>query len=300
MKPTNPKIFALIILAIIALSIIGYSYACNNGGVHIDCYCQPNCDLKFTSVTTSDNEVIKDVGKVCAKISCDGYTINAYVTNSYPCYEAYINYTIQNKGTCPIHFDSVTIINPNPEALAITTTNHTCTWLSPCETVKGTTTVHTLQPAQQNGQYTFQIKIGVTCQKEYPHTIGFWKNQFSEALCKSGRPQVPAATLLTYLNQISSQSPYFEFTGTQKQKFQQALDILSPSNHASMEAKLKAQLLALWLNYVAGWAGGYKYKGMTAWEIIHGSEIALQNHQPNNVYEYWKNMCDGFNNLGGW
>lgn len=291
------KIFALIILTIIALSIISYSYACNNCGVHIDCYCQPNCDLKFTSVTTSDNEVIKDVGKVCAKISCDGYTINAYVTNSYPCYEAYINYTIQNKGTCPIHFDSVTIINPNPEALAITTTNHTCTWLSPCETVKGTTTVHTLEPAQQNGQYTFQIKIGVTCQKEYPHTIGFWKNQFSEALCKSGRPQVPASTLLTYLNQISSQSAIFKFTGTQTQKFQQALNILSPSTHASMEAKLKAQLLALWLNYMAGWTGGYKYGGKTAEQIIQGSENALLNHQTGN-YEYWKDLCDGFNNLG--
>lgn len=246
------KIFALIILAIIALSIIGYSYACNNGGVHIDCYCQPNCDLKFISVTTSDNEVIKDVGKVCANISCDGYTINAYVTNSYPCYKAYINYTIKNKGTCPIHFDSVTIINRNSEALDITTTNHTCTWLSPCETVKGTTTVHTLEPAQQNGQYTFQIKIGTTCQKEYPHTICFWKNQFSEALCKSGRPQVPASTLLTYLNQISNKSAIFKFTGTQTQKFQQALNILSPSISANMKDKLKAQLLALWLNYVAG------------------------------------------------
>jgi hypothetical protein len=290
------KIFALIILAIIALSIIGYSYACYNGGVHIDCY-QPYCDLKFICVTTGDNEVIKDVGKVSAEITCDGYTINAYITNSYPCYEAYINYTIKNKGTCPIHFDSVTIINPNPEALEIATTNHTCTWLSPCETVKGTTTVHTLQPAQQNWHYTFQIKIGVTCQKEYPRTIGLWQNQFSEALCKSGRPQVPASTLLTYLNQISSQSAIFKFTGTQTQKFQQALNILSPSTHSNMEAKLKAQLLALWLNYVAGWTEGYKVDGKTAWQIIQESETALINHLTTK-YEYWKNLCDDFNNLG--
>ena len=290
------KIFALLILAIIALSIIGYSYACYNGGIHIDCY-QPNCDLKFICVTTSDNEVIKDVGKVCAKITCDGYTINAYVTNSYPCYEAYINYTIKNKGTCPIHFDSVTIINPNPEALDITTTNHTCTWLSPCETVQGTTTVHILQPAQQNSEYTFQIKIGASCQEGNPHTIGFWKNQFDKALCKNGKPQVPAATLLQYLNQISNQSPYFEFTGSQKDKFQQALSILSPSTNANMKAKLKAQLLALWLNYEAGWTEGYKVSGMTAWQIIQGSENVLQNG-PTNQYEYWKNKCDQFNNLG--
>ena len=294
------KIFAIIILAIIALSIIGYSYACYNGGVHIDCY-QPYCNLKFISVTTSDNEIEKDVANVSAEITCDRYTINAYITNAYPCYEAYICYTIKNKGTCPIHFNSLTIINPNPEALEIATTNHTCTWLSPCEKVSGLTTVHILQPAQQNSEYTFQIKIATSCQQGNPHTIGFWKNQFDKALCKNGKPQVPATTLEEYLDQINATSQVFAsvFTGTRKEKFQQALSILSPSWYSSMEAKLKAQLLALWLNYVAGWTGGYKYKGMTAWEIIQGSENALLNNQTSQ-YEYWKNMCDGFNNLGGW
>jgi len=296
MKPTNPKIFALIILTIIALSLTGYSYACNNGGIHIDC-CYPTCDLKFIIVTTSDNEVIKDVGKVCAKISCDGCTINVYITNSYPCYEAYINYTVKNIGTCPIHFDSVTIINPNPEALAITTTNHTCTWLSSWETVKGTTTVHTLQPAQQNGQYTFQIKIGTSCQTKYPCSICYWKNQFFEALCKNGRPQVPATTLEQYLNQINSQSQIFKFTGSRTQNFQLALNILSPPYNAVMKDRLKEQLLALWLNYVAGWTEGYKYGGKTAEQIIQSSENVLKNGQ-SSQYGYWKGMCEGFNNLG--
>ena len=290
------KIFAIIILAIIALSIIGYSYACYNGGVHIDCY-QPYCDLKFISVTTSDNEIEKDVANVSAEITCDRYTINAYITNSYPCYEAYICYTIKNKGTCPIHFDSVTIINPNPEALDITTTNHTCTWLSLCETVQGTTTVHILQPAKQNGQYTFQIKIGISCQEGNPHTIGFWKNQFSPYICKNGKPQVPAEDLENYLDQISTQSPIYEFTGNRTQKFKQSLNILDPPNHSNMEAKLKAQLLALWLNYVAGWTGGYKVNGKTAWDIIQGSEYALT-HNKTSKYEDWKNLCDDFNNLG--
>jgi hypothetical protein len=281
----------------VALGIIGYSYSCNNGGWHINCYC--NCDIKFTQVSTSDNEIEKDVANVTATIiNCAGDTIKVYITNAYPCYRAYINYTIQNTGCKPVHFDSVTIINDHPEALEITTTNHTCTWLYKCgETIKGTTTVHILQPAQQNSEYTFQIKIGVSCQQGNPHTIGFWKNQFDKALCKSGKPQVPAVTLEQYLDQISPQSPTYEFTGTRTQKFQQALNILNPPYHSIMEAKLKAQLLALWLNYVAGWTGGYKYKGMAAWQIIQGSETALQNHTGN--YEYWKNMCDGFNNLGG-
>ena len=293
------KLLATLILSIVALGIIGYSYSCNNGGISINCYC--NCDIKFTKVITSDNEVEKNVSAVSAQINREGDTITACITNAYPCYRAYINYTIKNTGCKPVHFDTLTIINPNPEALEITTTNHTCTWLSPCETVNGTTSVHVLQPAKQDWQYTFQIKIGFTCQEGYSRTIGYWKNQFSEALGKSGRPQVPAATLLTYLNQISSQSSLtcFNFTGTQTQKFQQALNILSRYTSSSMEAKLKAQLLALWLNYVAGWTNGYKYGGMTAWEIIKGSEDALLNHRTGE-YEDWKDLCDHFNNLGGW
>jgi hypothetical protein len=265
------KIAILTILVAIALISVGYSYAC---GIIIYNY---NCDVKFTKVITSDNEFEKYVADVSAKINCAGDTITICITNGYPCYMAYINYTIKNTGCKPVHFDSLTIINDHPEALDITTTNYTCNWLCPCGTVKGTTTVHVLQPAKQCWQYCFQIKIGFTCQTCYPRTIGYWKNQFSPYLCKSGNSQVPAATLLTYLNQISSQSAIFTFTGTQTQKFQ--------------------QLLALWLNYVSGCSGGYNYGGYTDQQIIQGSQNALLNHQTGN-YEYWKNLCDGFNNIG--
>jgi len=292
------KLFATLILAMVTLGTIGYSYACWNGGIHIN-RCQTNCDVKFTYVTTTDNEHEKDVANVNAEITNEGNSINAYITNAYPCYEAYITYTIQNTGNYPAHFYNLTIINPNPEALEITTTNHTCTWLQSGETVTGTTTVHILQEAEQNMQYTFKIEIGVKCDPDcYPRTIGYWKHQFSSYLCKNGKAQVNAGSLGQYLDQISSQSPIFEFTGTRNQKFQQALAILNPPNHSSMEAKLKAQLLALWLNYVSGYAGGFKLEGMTAQQIIQGSENALTNHQTSQ-YEYWKNLCDRFNNLGG-
>jgi len=289
------KIFALLILAMIALTTIGYSYACWNGGITIDCYCKS--DVAFTNVITSDNEIEKDVAKVDAQITNEGNSITACITNAYPCYRAYINYTIKNTGCKSVHFDSVTIINDHPEALEITTTNHTCTWLSSCETVQGTTTVHILQPAKENWQYNFQIKIGFSCQTGYPRTIGFWKNQFSTALCKiKGHQQVSSSKLEQYLNQTSSLSEVFEFTGSQKDKFNQALNILEMPRRPTMEDKLKAQLLALWLNYVAGWTGGYKYKGMTAQEIIQGSESALLTGATDK-YEYWKNLCDRFNNI---
>lgn len=282
-------------LIIIALTSIGYSYSCHKGRFHINCCCC--CDIKFTSVTTSDNEVEKEVGDVYAEISCDRNTINVYISNAYPCYRANITYTIKNTGCKLVHFTSLTINNEYPEALEITTTNHTCTWLSPCQTVQGTTTVHILQEAEQDWQYTFQIRIGAECQKRNPKTIGYWKLRFLIALCRiRGRQHIPSSTLEQYLDQISTQSQIFKFTGTQKQKFQQALEILKPPRRSSMEAKLKAQLLALWLNYVAGWTEGYKLEGMTATEIINGSENALLNGETSE-YEYWKDLCDRFNNL---
>ncbi|MEM3579744.1 MAG: hypothetical protein QXH40_05680 [Candidatus Bathyarchaeia archaeon] len=291
------KLLTALALTILTLMVISYSYACLNGGIQINCYC--NCDVKFTKVTTSDNEIEKNVATTTAIIEgCDADTIKVYITNGYPCYEAYINYTIKNVGSRPVHFDGLTIINPNPEALEITTTNHTCIWLSPCEKISGLTRVHILQTAEECHTYTFKIKIGLTCQKYYPRTIGFWKNQFDKALSKAGKPQIDLDSLESFLDQISAQSPIYEFTGTRREKFQQALNILSPPWYSNMEAKLKAQLLALWLNYVAGWTEGYTYKGMTAWQIIQGSENALLNKQTWR-YEYWKNMCDGFNNLGG-
>jgi hypothetical protein len=290
------KIFATLILTIIALTTIGYSYACYNGGFQIDCYC--NCDIDFTKVKTWDNEIEKDVGNVSAKITNCGNAIEVCITNAYPCYEAYINFTIKNDGCKPVHIDEVKVEDYNKTALEITLTDIiACTWINPCEKINGQLTVHTLQEAEECHTYNFKIVIKFSCQKEHPRTIGFWKNQFDKALCKPGKPQIDPQTLENYLNQISTQSPIYEFTGTRTEKFQNASKILSAPWHSNMEAKLKAQLLALWLNYVAGWTEGWTLNGMTAWDIIQGSEYALT-HNQTWKYQYWKDLCDDFNNLG--
>ena len=294
----NKKMLISLFLAIIVLTSIGYSYACYKGRIHVNCCC--NCDVEFTSVITGDNEVEKDVASIIAEITDEGSTINAYIINGYPCYQAHITYTIKNMGSYPVHFTNVIIENPNPEALEITTTNHTCTWLSSDETVQGTIIIHILQQAKENWQYRFRIKIDVECRPEcHPRTIGFWKIQFAKALFRRGRLRIPTATLEHYLDKISSQSEIFDFTGSRREKFWQAIAILRTRFRSSMEAKLNAQLLALWLNYVAGWTDGYTYEGMNAWQIIQGSENVLLSHETEE-YEYWKDMCDGFNNLGGW
>jgi len=286
----------MLTLTIIALLTVGYSYACQNGGININ----PNSNFEaaFTNVTISDNEAEIDVAITSAQITPDGNTINVFISNAYPSYEAYITYTIKNEGKMPAHFNSLTITNPNPEALEITTTNHTGTWLQPDQTTQGTTTICSLQEAKQNWQYQFQICIGISFQENYPKSLGFWKQQFSRNLDKNGKPQIDAQTLEQYLNRINSQSQIFKFTGTQQQKLQKALNILEMPKRPTMLDKLKAQLLTLWLNSVAGWTEGYSLNGMTAQDIIEGSESAITN-QLTGEYEYWKDLCESFNKLGG-
>ena len=289
-------VFALVML-LISLNLVGYSLACSSGGIVVNS--GSTCNAAFVKVTTSDNEDVKDVGHVWATISCDRDSIEVFVTNAYPNYEAYVSYTIQNIGCKPIHIDVITLTNSNPTAIEVTNKDLACTWLQPCEKIQGLTTIHILQAAKENWKYNFEVKIGFSCQMVCPRTIGFWKKQFNVALgVIRGAGEVPPATLEGYLNTISAQSNVFKFTGTRTQKFQQAQMILTPSISSSMELKLKSQLLALWLNYVAGWTGGYKVYGMTAQQIISGSEYALLNHQ-SWKYEYWKNLCDTFNNIGG-
>jgi hypothetical protein len=281
-------------LMIIALLTVGYGYACKNGGINI----KPKFDVAFTNVITSDNEAEIDVATTLAQIAQDGNVINVYVLNAYPGYEAYIIYTIKNKGQIPARFDSLTIKNPNPEALKITTTDHTFTWLQPDQTVQGTTTIQIGESADENQQYTFQIIMGLSSKEEKPRTLGFWKQQFSAALTQTeSQLQIAPETLENWLDQISAKSNVTKFTGLKEEKFQQALNILEMPKQPTIEDKLKAQLLALWLNYVAGWTEGYTLNGMTAWQIIQGSETALQNGQTKQ-YQYWKDLCESFNKLG--
>ncbi|MGF3585339.1 MAG: hypothetical protein ACQXXD_06450 [Thermoplasmatota archaeon] len=298
------KIGVLFLVSVIASASIGVSYSCVNGGIAVNRCCPP-CNVKFTDVTTADNEFDddvedpKDVGNVTAWIVECGRGIVVSIVNAYPLYEAYVNFTIKNKGSKPIHIDEVFVEDYDTTALTIDVSGATaCIWISPGETLNGGLTVEILQAAKQNWEYSFQVKIKVSCEPQsHPRTIGFWKHQFRVILDGKGNLHIPAEILEQYLDEITSESSVYSFTGTQTEKFEQAFTILKIPHPRTMERRLKAHLLALRLNDVAGFADGWKYNGMTSGEIIKGSEKALVNHLTGQ-YKYWKNMCDGFNNLG--
>jgi hypothetical protein len=115
-------------------------------------------------------------------------------------------------------------------------------------------------------------------------------------LSRYGSPTITAETLEQYLNEISSQSQIFKFSGTLSQKLQQAQDILEQTNRVNTEPQLKAQLLALWLNQAADYSTNYQIEGKYAQQIIQSTENAIKNRQTRN-YGYWQELCEQFNNL---
>jgi hypothetical protein len=305
------KILALIAITTIALLTTSYAFACLTTSPQID-FDSPN--IEYTTAQTTDNENT-NTANIQAQITHDHNTINVQITNAYPNYQAQVIYTIKNTGNYPVQFSEQTIINPNPEAIQIITTNHQNTILQPSQTTQGTTTIRTLPSAQEKHQYAFQItNIASTTPPEtdhhetshhetshpepcHPQTTTFWADQYKLWLNgKCNQAKVDASTLEQYLNQISAQSKIFKFTGSQTQKFQQALYLLTPSYSADSETKLQTQLLAVWLNQMADWTTNFKIDDKAANSIIQSTETVLLKHRTNQ-YQTWRLICELFNNL---
>ncbi len=288
MSKKNLAIFSVVLISLLTTS---YAYAC----IYHPLHSLDNLNIEFTQVKTLDNEQNQNVATIHALISIDHHTVYVQISNAYPDYQAQLKYVIKNTGNMPIQFSAPTILNPNPEAIQITTDSQNQI-LQPYQTLQGTTGILILPEAQQNQQYNFQIKNTATPKPpSNPQASNYWKQQLQTCLYNPNQARIDPTLLKQYITQISQQSNIYEFTGTQTQMFQQALNILNPSKHAS-QTDLKGQLLALWLNQQAGYADDYKVDGKTSQQIIQASENVLQNHQINR-YNACTNQCEKFNNL---
>jgi hypothetical protein len=286
------KILTLIAVLIISLLTTSYAYACiSNPPATLG-----NMNIEFTQATTIDNENTQNVATVSAQISYDRHVITVQIRNAYPDYQAQLKYVIKNTGNVAVQFSAPTTVNPHPEAIQLTAVNTQNLVLQPYQTLQGTLTIQILQDAQQNTQYTFEIKNTATIQQpSNPQTAAYWKQQLQTLINNPSQATIDPAILKGYLTAISQQSSIFKFTGTQTQMFQQALNILNPTKHTT-EADLKTQLLALWLNQQAAYTSGYKIDGKTSQQIIQISENALQTHQTSR-YSTYENQCERFNSL---
>src|SRR5271157_2771793 len=158
------KFLAILILAIVTVSAISYSYAKNSDGKDTSC----SCGIIFTRVSASDNELRTDIATVSAKITPNGETINVCIAKAYPGYKATITFTIKNTGTMPVHIDEVHIYRYNTTALQIGVSNMIA-WLNPYKTLSGSETIQILNGAIQKWQYTFTIEIIASASLKYIH-----------------------------------------------------------------------------------------------------------------------------------
>ncbi|MFX0107410.1 MAG: hypothetical protein ACFE7R_03935 [Candidatus Hodarchaeota archaeon] len=300
------RMWIAVLLAMIVLGTMGYSYASFSGGRAFritdeenGINCLHRCDPEFIIVKAFDNEIEKDVADIWVRISCSREVIRAYIVNAYPCYEAYVNFTIRNRGIKPAYIDRVVVDNYDRTALDIDMADVVaCTWINPFRTTSGQLRIHVLQGAKQHWRYEFRVRIITSCRRR-PRPIGFWERQFSTALQtsrhRSGARTIPVI-LEDYLDNIVVQTDTFSFTGTERQKYKEALETLRPPwSFKRAEAELRAHLFTLWLNYVAGWTEGYQVEGMTAQDIILKTEKVLAYHQTRK-YGNCVRLCDTMNN----
>ena len=144
------------VVAVIALASMGMSYATEDYAAFIGC-------------GFWDNEVVKDVGIVYAYIDVEG-NLTISVSNAYPHYEAYVNFTIKNTAELgsgiTIYVTKIDIAN----IYAGTIMDITVTYLNgnpipvnapidPGEKLEGLVTITMLDGAKEGKSYSFGVDI---------------------------------------------------------------------------------------------------------------------------------------------
>jgi len=128
-----------------------------------------------------------------------------------------------------------------------------------------------------------------------PRTIGYWKRQ-----CNIGSPSGEHVGISqAFIDAIRSQSAVFTNLMTPKQ----ACDILWAEYRGDMAGMAKRQLLALWLNVVAGFVdldAPIHLPNLTSATTVGGAildaEDLILNHLDKPSLERAKNICDSLNN----
>jgi hypothetical protein len=204
----NKRISTIFAILIIALALVGVSYACWNKTLAINGYVNTGkLDVLVTSVGTDDEPLhyrhvpghpdgddpglqnghpvyySKDVGWCIAFLDPSdptGETLNITISNAYPSYYPSVHFTVSNYGTVPVKYNGSKIISGNLSCLSIDTGNSLGEQIDPYpEYIPAsdityhrdyTIHIHILQPALDNYHvYTFQVKLLFVQWNDYPY-----------------------------------------------------------------------------------------------------------------------------------
>lgn len=162
------KLGLVFLVGVIAVAGMGVSYGVITNNFETNGI--PGCyfDVAFVdSVYAYDNEVEKDIGTVYAELT-DGYNNGYYdgiyveIDHSYPTYEVYIDFTVQNTGDHPIDVNGITVTNYDNSAMSTSLSGDLAdtSSIAPLEKVDGTVNITVLNEAKMNWIYEFEIGLG--------------------------------------------------------------------------------------------------------------------------------------------
>jgi len=162
------KIFAILIILMMTLSIAGFTYAHWSKTVTVDGTIKSGkLNLIIVSAADDDSGIDPDYDKNVADTvitidTNDPQIAHITITNAYPSYHVYWHVTIKNIGTIPAKLKEIVINNPNP-CLEVKAWDHIYEQLDPYPTEPYQSDysgyIHVLQCAQQGATYTFTVQF---------------------------------------------------------------------------------------------------------------------------------------------
>lgn len=163
------KMAALFATVLIALAVVGFSYAYWTETLTIEgSIAMGELDAEFSAATCEDNEVEPPEVGTCSVVLSDsdqdGDNDTATITigNAYPSYVCDVNLTIHNCGTIPLKVVGVVITNPNPDKVEVTLTNDPAgKTLAPSETLTFDLHIHITEGAEEKSNYSFSAVVNI-------------------------------------------------------------------------------------------------------------------------------------------
>ena len=195
----NKKTSTVFAILMIALTLVGVTYACWNKTLTINGDVNTGkVDVIITSVGTDDEPghvphalppgahtgndpgYIKDVASCVATLDIQtdpsGETLKINITNGYPCYHCSVHFTVTNIGTVPVKYNGSEITGA-PACIYLEPSDsegeQLDTYNDPPNKIYDhrdyTIYIHILQSASQDTDYVFYIKFLFVQWNEYPY-----------------------------------------------------------------------------------------------------------------------------------
>jgi hypothetical protein len=153
------KSIVIALILIIASAGIGTSFSIAVGAFSTNGGTDYFYDVSFLTISVSDNEA-NEVATEFAQIVTNNIS-QVTITNAYPGYIAYVDFTMANVGSDPVLLDDLTIWPYDTDALDIQVDGVIeGTFLLPREWIGGQLTIEVLESASMGSNYPFSIDIG--------------------------------------------------------------------------------------------------------------------------------------------